>query len=280
MAEKWLSVAPGTFADMPPELDFVDHIRRESARFAACMATADRSARVPTCAEWNAADLLWHLTEVQLFWGAIVRERLDDPAPAEAAKPERPDKFEALLTLFDEVTVALIDAVTSTPGDTQVWTWAGDHSVNFVRRRQAHEALIHRLDAELVAADPTAIDTDLASDGVDEVLTLMHGDLPSWATFTPDATSAVVETSDTLARWQLRFGRFVGTGPDSGKRYDMDSFIVTGEPDDTEPAFTARGRAAPLDAWLWGRGPVAAIAVDGDGSAFTRFEQIVSRGID
>jgi uncharacterized protein (TIGR03083 family) len=263
---------------MVAELDFVEHIRRESARFAACLAGADRSARVPTCPDWAADELLWHLTEVQLFWGAIVRDRLDDPDGAEAAKPARPDDFEGLLALFGQATAALLEAITSTPGDTEVWTWADDHSVNFVRRRQAHEALIHRLDAELVAADPTPVDRDLASDGVDEVLATMHGDLPSWATFTPDGTTGTVETTDTDLTWSLGFGRFSGTSPNTGTVYDMDTIVVDGTGD--EPAFTARGNAAELDAWLWGRGPVAGLLVDGDHNAFTRLEQIVARGIE
>jgi uncharacterized protein (TIGR03083 family) len=265
---------------MAAKLDYFAHIRRESARFAGCLATADRSARVPTCPDWDAADLLWHLTEVQLFWGAIVRERLSDPDAAEAAKPERPDDFRALLTLFDQATVALLDALASTPGRTEVWTWAGDHSVDFVLRRQAHEALIHRLDAELVVGDPTLVDRDLASDGVDEALTIMFGEVPSWGAFTPDGTHGAIATTDTLAEWTIEFGRFVGTGPDSGNRYDLDSFVVIDRGTGLEPVFTARGKAADLDAWLWGRGPVSAIGVDGDRDGFTRFEQIVARGVE
>ena len=263
---------------MVAELDFVEHIRRESARFAACLAGTDRSARVPTCPAWSADDLLWHLTEVQLFWGAIVRDRLDDPDRAEDSKPARPDDFDGLLARFGQATAALLEAITTTPGDTEVWTWSDDHSVNFVRRRQAHEALIHRLDAELVASDPTPMDRDLASDGVDEVLATMLGDLPSWATFTPDGTTGAVETIDTYRTWSLVFGRFSGTSPNTGNIYDMDTIVVDGAGD--EPAFTARGSAAELDAWLWGRGPVGGLLLDGDRHAFTRLEQIVSRGIE
>jgi uncharacterized protein (TIGR03083 family) len=265
---------------MAPNLDYFAHIRRESTRFAGCLATSDRSARVPTCPDWDAADLLWHLTEVQLFWGAIVRDRLSDPAAAEAAKPARPDDFGALLTLFDHATVALLDALASTPGRTEVWTWADDHTVDFVLRRQAHEALIHRLDAELVVSDPTCVDRDLASDGVDEALTLVFGEVPSWGAFTPDGAHGAIATNDTLAAWKIAFGRFVGTGPDSGKVYDLDSFVVVEEGTDVDPAFTVRGNAADLDAWLWGRAPVSLLAVDGDRELFTRFEQIVSRGVE
>jgi uncharacterized protein (TIGR03083 family) len=264
---------------MVTEIDYIGHILDESARFATCLATADRADRVPTCPKWSAADLVWHLAETQLFWGAIVRARLDAPAAAEAAKPARPDDFSALFALFGNATAALIEALTSTPGDTEVWTWAGDHSVNFVTRRQAHEALIHRLDAELVISDPSAIDQDLASDGVDEALAIMFGDVPSWGAFTPDGAAASVETSDTKAQWSLAFGRFRGTGPDTGNEYDLDSFVVM-DGTGLDALFTARGNAADVDAWLWGRAPVSLLTVAGDRDVFSRFEQIVSRGVD
>ena len=50
----------------------------------------------------------------------------------------------------------------------------------FIRRRQAHEALIHRIDAELTAGDRTPMDTDLSADGVDEALHFMDAGLRSW----------------------------------------------------------------------------------------------------
>jgi uncharacterized protein (TIGR03083 family) len=264
---------------MAGELDYLDHIRRESARFAACLGAAEPSARVPSCPDWTAADLLWHLAEVQLFWGAIVRDRLADPDAAEADKPDRPDDYGELLALFDGATTALIDALSTTPPDTEVWTWAADHHVSFVSRRQAHEALIHRLDAELVIGEPTGLDAALASDGVDEALAVVHGDLPTWATFTPDGVTGTVEASDTGAAWRIGFGRFVGIGPDSGKRYDMDALAVI-DATATPASFTSRATAADLDAWLWGRAPIERIVVDGDRDAFARLEQIVSRGVD
>ena len=51
-----------------------------------------------------------------------------------------------------------------------VWSWANDQTAGFSYRRQAHEALIHRLDAELAGGERTAIDARLAADGVGEVL--------------------------------------------------------------------------------------------------------------
>ena len=45
----------------------------------------------------------------------------------------------------------------------EAWNWSDDHTVGFILRRQAHEALVHRVDAELAAGDRTDLDPLLAS---------------------------------------------------------------------------------------------------------------------
>src|SRR5918995_144022 len=62
----------------------------------------------------------------------------------------------------------------------QRW-WA----VGFILRRQAHEALIHRVDAEQAAGVPSDVDPALASDGVHEVLAVMYGGCPPWGAGEP-----------------------------------------------------------------------------------------------
>jgi uncharacterized protein (TIGR03083 family) len=259
--------------------EYLEHIRAESARFAGCLAGADPSAPVPSCPDWTAADLVWHLAEVQLFWGAIVRERLDDPDLAEAAKPERPDDYEALLGLFAKASAALVDKLAATADDVSVWTWADDHTVGFIRRRQAHEALIHRVDAELVAGQLTHVDRSLASDGVDEALPVMFGEHPAWGTLTTDGPTGSIETTDTDAAWALRLGRFSGTSPNTGKTYDEETLIVLAEPE-RPPSFTLRGDASDLDLWLWGRAGADPLQMVGDAGAFARLESIVKAGLD
>ena len=63
-------------------------------------------------------------------------------------------------------------------------------------RRQPHEALIHRVDAELAAGAPTGLDEALATDGVDEILTVMIDchDIPVWSRFEPDGSTAALST--------------------------------------------------------------------------------------
>ena len=61
--------------------DFSAFVRSESALFAAALADVDPAARVPACPDWTAADLLWHLGEVQWFWSAVVAGRPAGPTP-------------------------------------------------------------------------------------------------------------------------------------------------------------------------------------------------------
>lgn len=264
---------------MAADLDFQMFVRTEAARFGEVLAATDPSARVPSCPDWDAADLLWHLTEVQLFWAVIVRDRLDDPRASEAAKPPRPENYPGLLDGFTRATGALLDALDAAADDVPVWTWfAEDQSAGFVRRRQAHEALIHRLDAELTAGTVTDLDPALASDGADEALRVMYGGYPGWGEFTRSGALGRISASDTGALWSVELGSFSGVDPDSGKAYDaLAAFEVLDR--DVKPAFTVTGTARDLDAWLWNRPTLAYLEIAGDRAAFERFHAVIVDGL-
>ncbi|WP_235738737.1 maleylpyruvate isomerase N-terminal domain-containing protein [Nocardioides alcanivorans] len=68
---------------------YLDHLFHESARFRAVLTDADPEARVPSCPEWNAADLLRHLTEVQYFWARTINHRPDSPTRRSAGAIRR-----------------------------------------------------------------------------------------------------------------------------------------------------------------------------------------------
>jgi uncharacterized protein (TIGR03083 family) len=254
-------------------IDFLGHVRTESGRFAEVLAAADPSARVPSCPDWTAADLLWHLAEVQLFWAAIVRERADNPSQLDL-EPQRPSDYGELQRYFAECSRGLIDALENATDDVAVWTWFdADQSVGFVRRRQAHEALIHRLDAELVTGAVTAFDADLATDGVLEVLEWMYSEIPSWATHELDDGLGRIATTDTGAQWRVRTGELRGTDPDSGAEVVHPTLTLV---PDGEPTFEISGTARDLDAWLWNRPTLTDVTRTGDAQ---RFEQIIRGGV-
>lgn len=256
-------------------MDFLDHLRADSQRFVQVLSRCDPAARVPSCPDWTAADLLWHLGEVQLFWATVVAERLTDPDPAESAKPERPENYGALLAFFESSSAALVHTLAQTPHDTTVWTWFdSDQSAGFVRRRQAHEALIHRLDAELTAGDLTEVDADLATDGVKEVLDWMYSEPPEWGTIAPAGAIGTVATTDTGAGWFVQLGSWSGTSPNTGNVYTDEGSITVVEGGDA--TFSVTGTARDLDAWLWNRPPIGEITRAGE---YAQFEAIIRSGV-
>ena len=258
-------------------LDYLAHLKTQSDRFVSLLRDCDPELQVPSCPDWTADDLLWHLGDVQWFWGEIVERRLLDPDPAEEATPERPVTHEGLVAFFVDSSARLRRVLTETPPEVHVWMWADDKTVGYIRRRQAHEALIHRLDAELTVGAVTPLDADLASDGVDEALATMFGGVPDWGTFTRSGARVSVETTDSGLVMPVALGRFVGTSPDTGKSYDEDALDV--ETRDAPVTATVRGTAADLDAWLWGRCDDSVLAIDGDRSAFDELKAVIAQGI-
>ena len=260
--------------------DYVAFVDAESARFCDLLTQADPKARVPSCPDWDVSDLLWHLTEVQWFWGSIVGRALSDPAHAETDKPERPGSHSALLGLQLEATERLLTALSAGDDADPIWTWLDDDQTRgFVRRRQAHEALIHRLDAEQVVGDVTPLDEKLSADGVDEALRIMFGGTPAWAEFRWQAGPVAVLSTDTGNRWSAEVGRVVGSNPNGGEPVDEPSLEVL-DGRTADPVARISGTAEALDAWLWGRLPDSAVEQSGDPKALAAFGAVIAPGIE
>ncbi len=256
---------------------YLDHIGTESARFRAVLGACDPAARVPACPDWDAADLLWHLTEVQWFWSQVVADR---PAGPEAlVHPERPESYGDLLAAFDEASAGLVGALRSADPAQTAWSWAPEQTVGFTFRRQAHEALMHRLDAEQAAGEVTPLDPVLAADGVEECLAVMYGGAPPWGRFTPGAGLVRVDLSDVDVSLWVELGRFTGTEPDSGVERDEADLAVVGDPG-VEPDVVVRGTAEAVNAWLWDRGPASSVELSGAPAPLAHLTAIVGQAID
>jgi uncharacterized protein (TIGR03083 family) len=266
---------------------YLDHIRTESARFRAVLTDCDPDARVPTCPDWDAADLAWHLTLVQRDWALVVRHRPTDRADIDEPEPERPGDYPELLAAFDAWSAALASELERADPDDAAWHWSGDSRVGTTYRRQAHEALIHRIDAELTAGvDVTPLDAALADDGVAEVLGVMYGGTPPWGSRELYGDRVRVRMTDTGTELHVALGRFTGTDPDDGKEYDDDDLALV--EDDVAPATTISGSAADLDAWLWKRVPGLAVGwddgarirVEGDRATFEKLAAILDQPLN
>lgn len=267
-------------ARVPTTSDYLGHLHRESRRFLDAVLAAPPRAPVPSCPAWTGDDLLWHLAEVQWFWGQVVRRRASDPAEVEAAKPARPDSRAGLVGMYRAASAALLAAVANARPADAVWTWSDDHTVGFVLRRQAHEALMHRVDAELAAGERTGMDPNLSADGVDEVLSVMHGGVPDRAEFTTHTRLPVrVVTTDTGNSWLVTPGRLAGVDPESGRAWD--TWALRNEPtDDVDPAApvaaVVSGAAGDMDCFLWNRPALGPVARTGDTEALDALNAVLT----
>jgi uncharacterized protein (TIGR03083 family) len=266
----------------PRNIDYLGHLARESALFGHALDGAASDASVPTCPEWDADDLLWHLGEVQWFWGTVIREGVDGEGARELAQP-RPETRAALMDFYLTASTDLGQALASARPEHPAWTWSDDKTVGFIIRRQAHEALIHRIDAELTAGQRRSLmDPLLSADGVDESLRIMYGGhLPAWGRFAQDEACTVrVQATDTGDSWFVALGRFSGTDPDDSKSYHQAGIKVADTDTDHQAAATVRGPADDLDCWLWHRPTDALLERSGDPDVLAAFDALIASGID
>ncbi len=259
---------------------YLDHLRRESARFGEVLAACAPDARVPACPDWDAADLLHHLSGVQDFWLHVISER---PAPPEHySEPARPASYDDLRATWARTHDRFVSTLAAARPEEPAWSWStapDAQRVGFTYRRQAHEALIHRLDAEQAAGTPTPLPGDLATDGIDEALDVMYGGLPDWGSFAPEDLFVEYRTSDTATSVWTQLGTFSGTAPDGTVRAgEPDQHVV---PDPGRAAdVVVSGTADRLDGWLWHRYDDTGITIEGDPAVWQRAAAVLGQPID
>jgi uncharacterized protein (TIGR03083 family) len=137
----------------------------------AVAAPRDLRAAVPSCPDWNVADLVRHVGRIHRHKAGIVR------AASPAYQPGYETSRTVVAPLDDELIDwyraglrGLVESLSSRDPESPAWSWAGDHRVAFWNRRMAQETAVHRWDVENALGEPSPIDPELASDGVDEAL--------------------------------------------------------------------------------------------------------------
>jgi uncharacterized protein (TIGR03083 family) len=131
----------------------------------------DLARPVPTCPGWTLDDLPSHLGRVYAMVTTVLGGDPNSP-PDRSKIPSRPEAQAPSSWMRDRLAI-LLDALRQVADDARFWNFAtGPASpVSFWWRRQAHETLIHRVDADLAAGGPVAAPTvDLAADGIDDFL--------------------------------------------------------------------------------------------------------------
>ena len=250
-------------------MEIADHLtglRSEGLLLARAAERAGPDAPVPSCPGWRIRDLLAHLGFVHRWATGYVTEERTEPVPTpDHAEMLRlaPDD-EALIGWFREGHARLVSALATADPAVRSWTFLGAPSpLAFWARRQAHETAIHRVDAQLAAADGDGGDLDpfppgLAADGVDELLTGFAARRPHKLSDAPATLIIRVHDGSTARRWTVRMG-----SPDSGVSRDA-------EPASPGSACCeVSGPASALYLLLWNRGGADGLDVRGDAAVLS-----------
>ena len=220
--------AHGPHPRTPPRRRTSTTFAPSPARFREVLTDCDPTARVPTCPDWDAADLLWHLAGVQWFWarGRPAPARRPRPAPSRA---QRPEAYAALLAAFDEHSDALAaELAAADPADAGLDTGratngrlgappAGARGADPPARRRADGRRAgHAVDA---ARWPTTACRGARGDvrrraGVGH----LHADRRAFT----------VHLTDTGTSAWSALGKFSGTVPGSGKVYEDEDDLLAG----------------------------------------------------
>lgn len=248
---------------------FVDAIRDDSVALAAA-ARRGLEPPVPSCPGWIVRDVVAHTGVVHRHKEQILRERwtAEMPEPTDAPASD-------LVEWFEDGAAQLLTALAATPPDTPIATWSDeDTSAGFWYRRMAHETAVHRVDAESGHGLAAPVGAYLAADGVDEVLDLFMGGAPPWGEVKQGSRVVRVETTDVPRSWSLSELTWSGVSP-SGNRYSDESgfSIVGGE---ALPTAVISGSASDVLLYIWGRGPVDRLVIEGDGWAPAWLRQIAA----
>lgn len=242
-------------------------LRRQVAmidQFAQTLATdataAGLTAPVPSCPGWDVRELVTHVRHVHRWATGIVANRLTEmPDEATVGAWCPPVSNENLIDDFVVGAHRLIEVLTDAPEDLACFSFLPAPSPRaFWARRQLHETVVHAADARAARAMTLDVPSDVAIDGIDE---LLFG-------FATRPRRREIPAERTLAL----------DARDTGDRYfvtlSAEQFTTTHEIAASDCLVAAT--ASNLYLQLWNR-PVApgALGVIGDVSVLAQFSQSV-----
>jgi uncharacterized protein (TIGR03083 family) len=151
----------------------VDAVERETTAMVDALRDGPLEARVPSCPDWNVADLVKHVSEFTGFWTHVLCEGTGRP---KTPFPDMPSGgVLAVADWYKQLAFYLVNELRATEPGTTVWTWVpDDNSARFAARRCANELAIHRFDLQLARGQPGPIDEALAVDGIEEIFVMIR----------------------------------------------------------------------------------------------------------
>lgn len=236
---------------------YLDAVAADGAALAAA-ARLGLDAQVPSCPEWKVADLVQHTGMVHAWVTEMVRSGATQRLSwRDLPKPPAP---EGLADWFETGVDTLISTLRDADPDAPVWNWSPTpHVAAFWPRRMANETTVHRWDGQLAHGSPEPIPTELAVDGIDEIIRVF---IATDAADNPEVTlggTLHLHTTDAEGEWLVDIA--------DGK---VDVRQEHGKGD-----AAIRGAASDLLLFLWGRTPAAALEVFGDQAVVDNWAKVI-----
>lgn len=252
---------------------YLEAITAASAGMAQIAASAPPDTMTVTAPEWNLRQLVHHQGEVHRMATAVIaggcthfRELPDnmlgdlpDDSDLAAWLVAGTDRLVQTLRAGDDTVDYLTFQPNSDVRPKLLW-WA---------RRQAHETVVHHVDARSAVGLVPSVDAAMALDGIDEFLTGfvprprtdLHRDVPARLRLVARDAAANAQRSWTVT-----------VSPDMPTTVRDDA--AGGPPAETVDAVVA-GDAAALYLAIWNRGPLDPLSIEGDASLFQQLRDHV-----
>jgi uncharacterized protein (TIGR03083 family) len=234
-----------------PHLVHTELLTAEAERAATLLDSlgADEWGRaVPSCPGWTVRKVARHVGTAHRWATAIVRSPDQTPVSPRSLTLNFPDSHAGYGDWLRAGAADLALAMREVGPDKLVWTWGTDDHARFWARRMLHETAMHRADIELALGRTPEFAPAVATDGIDEFLTL----LPAAAAFAPKIR-ALTGDGETL-HLHATDGE---AGLPAGERAE---WLITLEPHGfrwrrahAKGAAALRGPVSELYLFAWGR---------------------------
>ncbi len=225
-----------------------DLLEAELATTEAAFRAVDPAAPVPACPDWTVADLAKHLGGVHR-WAAhlvatLATER--DRAPQDPTRPGTDATADEWADWLADGGRRLVATLRAADGAAPVWTWGDGTDVAWWTRRQLHETLVHRIDAQQAAGAEWSVDPEVAVDAIDEHL----GNIAASAYFSSGVAnlkgdgSLHLHATDTEGEWMIELR---DDGFDISHAHGKGTVAARGAAGDLLAAVTNRGTTERLE---------------------------------
>jgi uncharacterized protein (TIGR03083 family) len=183
-------------------LEDCDALEIEIDRFATVMAEVPGDTSVESCPGWTIDDMACHLGSIHRWADELVRTRSRERI---AVTRWSSSDFAVTPEWIREGGSGLLATLRDADAHDAMWSWGRDQHVRFWSRRQLHETLVHRMDAELAGHKVPNAEPVIASDAIDEFLTNLEKVVRASrdSPLRGEGECLLVRASDTDQVWSL-----------------------------------------------------------------------------